>query len=356
MSASRNFGSIFVITVFGLFVNSTSAVAQQQNSTTRQQQQQQPRRTGQQQPYQYQAPKPAAKPIRRMTPQEANQLSRLGAQREAAPVKPFELSARDQQYLESILDYWQQESERVKVYQCDFRRYMYDNAIVKEKDPKSGHLVAATIATGEIRYSHPGKASYQTTAIGKFAGPGKPYEEVKVEGAKEKWITDGTGIYEYDYATKSLYETILPPEMRGEGAVQNSPIPFLFGARKDEILKRYWVKVVTPPGTQNEYHLEAYPKTAADAQVYAKVQVILSREPMLPKSIHMYLAGYNPKQNDLRSVFISFDQAKANAGLDRMKNFFDAFVKPATPLGWKRVPRQVMKNAAAGAAPNNQRR
>ena len=359
MSAFRIFGQAGFAAFAGLLVVSVSAFAQAPNGQSQQgygqaqtqtqpQQQNQPQATG--------AAQITPRTIEKLTQQETDRLAQMGGQRVSQPVRPFaELSPRDQKYVEDILDYWQQESDTIKLYQCDFRRLMYDNGVVNYRDPKTGELAAASVALGKIRYAHPGNASYETTNIGKFVGPGKDYEPVNNEKLKEKWITDGNGIYEFDYEAKRLYETILPQHMRGAGAVQNSPIPFLFGANKREILNRYWVRVITPKTAQNQYWLEAWPKKAEDAQNYQKIEIVLSSQPMLPVAIHMYLPGYNPAQNNYSSVKIMFSKGDANATLSVVKNWMGNFVKPRTPLGWKKVPRQAMTGGSVGASPDIKR-
>ncbi len=283
--------------------------------------------------------------------------SRVNAQQQGTqPVRPFEqISADEQQHLVTVLDFWQEQSEGISLYECSFNRYVYDTALTNYRDPKTQQLSADSVAVGSIRYGKPGKASYETTSLYKFDGPGKEYKPVTDAKLREKWVTDGAAVYEFDFQAKRLYETKLPPDMRGDGAITNSPIPFMFGARKDQILQRYWVRVITPPGAKDEVWLEAWPKRAEDAQNYLKVEIILSHEPFLPKAVHMYLPQYNPKKNNFSSVYISFADQKVNDRLAKIKDFWGAFVKPSLPkfeAGWKMVPRQQMNATAAGAQPD----
>lgn len=296
---------------------------------------------------------------KQLSAEQTARLAQMGGQVSGKPIRPFpELSAEDSAYLGQALDYWQTQSEGIKLYQCTFNRYVYDTALTNYRDPKTQQLSADSVAVGEIRYGKPGKASYETTSLYKFDGPGKEYKAISDNKLREKWVTDGDGVYEFDFAAKRLYETKLPPEMRGEGAIVNSPIPFMFGARKDQILQRYWVRVITPPNAKDEVWLEAWPKRAEDAQNYKKVEIILSMEPFLPKAIHMYLPQYNPQKNNYSSVYISFADQKVNDTLAKLTNWFGNFVRPKLPTfetGWKRVDRQAMNGGAAGASPNQQR-
>ena len=296
---------------------------------------------------------------RQLTQEEADQLAQIGGQTPSKPIRPIaELSAEETQYLGQVLDYWQSQSEGIKLYQCTFHRYLYDTALTNHRDTKTGELSADSVAVGEIRYGKPDKASYETTSLFKFDGPGKEYKPISDDKLREKWVTDGEGVYEFDFAAKRLYETKLPHEMRGEGAITNSPIPFMFGARKEQILQRYWVRVITPQGVEDEVWLEAWPKRAEDAQNYKKVEIILSMEKFLPTAIRMYLPQYNPKKNNYSSVYIGFSDVKVDNMLSKLQNWWGHFVRPSLPkfAGWKRVDRQAMNSQSAGATPNQQRK
>lgn len=297
--------------------------------------------------------------VQQLSQQQTDRLAQVGGQAPSKPVRPFpELSNDEKVYLGQALDYWQSQSQGINLYQCSFNRYVYDTGLTNHRDPKTNQLSADSVAVGEIRYGKPGKASYETTSLYKFDGPGKDYKPISDNTLREKWVTDGEGVYEFDFAAKRLYETKLPPEMRGAGAIVNSPIPFLFGANKTQILQRYWVRVITPPNEKDELWLEAWPKRAEDAQSYKKVEIMLSMESFLPNAIHMYLPQYNPKKNNFSSVYISFSDQKVNDTLSKFTNFFGNFVRPKLPsfeAGWKRVDRQAMNAAGAGASPNQQR-
>ena len=296
--------------------------------------------------------------------QQSDQLAQIGGQAPSRPLRPFpELSAEEKDYLNRVLDHWQTQSEGIDLYECQFERYMYDNALTNYRDPETQKLSADSVARGIIKFGKPGKALYETKSLWKFVGHEKappetsPYMPISDMKQAEKWVTDGEKIYEFDYESKRIYETKLPPEMRGgAGAIENSPIPFLFGARKDQILDRYWVRVITPRNAEGEVWLEAWPRRADDAQNYLKVEIILSIEPFLPKAIHMYMPQYNPRKNNYSSVYVAFSDQKVNSMLAKFKNFFNAFVRPSLPLGWKFVPREQMNATAAGARPEVMRK
>lgn len=274
-------------------------------------------------------------------------------QRIAEPPFP-PLPAEQEQYRDELLAYWQQSSEQIKQYTADFQRYEYDTEIVNYRDPQSNQLAAHSIGQGQIRYSSPDKGYYETTQIWDFAAPPKaPGEEAEFklrEGEQhhERWICDGRNIYEYDFESKRLYETEIPAEMQGDG-LANSPLPFLFGANKQQLLSRYWVRVITPAGTENEYWLEAWPKRVDDARNYSRIEIIIAQEDFLPKAMHIYSPQYDPQKNNFASRYFAFENRQVNGALAKFKDFGGFFVRPQTPVlgGWQRVKRSALQQQQA---------
>jgi TIGR03009 family protein len=239
-------------------------------------------------------------------------------------------------------------------YQCAFTRWQFDQEVCNYRNPENNHLTAAVISRGNIRYRQPDKGMYEVNEKWAFAGPpdetsgGEPkYERRKNGIEQEKWICDGQSIFEYDFDTKRLYEMTLPPEAQGEG-LKNSPLPFVFGAKAVDLLDRYWIRDITPAGAPDQYWLEAWPKRASDAQTYSKIEIILSREPFLPTSIHMYASNYDEKTNPSKMVF-EFEQREINGALAGLLDPF--FIRPNTPFGWQRVQRDLSGNSDPGLPP-----
>ena len=259
--------------------------------------------------------------------------------------RPFpQLPPEQEKYLHSLLDYWQQSSDQVKQYVCDFQRFEYDTAIVNYRDPETNQLAAHSVATGHIRYAAPDRGFFETTSMMDFKAPPKApgqdaeYARRDTNGPLEKWICDGRTIYEFDFDAKRLNETEIPKTMQGDG-LANSPLPFLFGANKALLLDRYWVRVITPEGASNEYWLEVFPKRVEDARSYSKIEVIIAEEDFLPKAMHMYSPQYDPKKNNYGSRYFAFGNRRVNAKSAQIQDFFGIFVRPQTPItgGWKRV-------------------
>jgi TIGR03009 family protein len=314
---------------------------------------------------------------RQMTPEEmrayeqaawkANQAT-AQANKIQAPRLPqgFPLPQDEQQYVEQLLDYWQKTSDQVKQYKCDFQRYEYDTGSVNIRDPKTNQLYAFQQAAGQIRFSAPDKARFETTQMYQFAGPpktnGGPADYKPVEGNSiwgrsihECWVCTGQAVYDFDFDKKRSYETKIPPKMQGN--VVESPLPFLFGAKKNEVMERYWVRYIPkydtkPNGEQvlieNEYWLDVYPKRIEDARMYSKIELVLSADDFMPRAIHMYSPNYNPKKNNYSSRYFLFENRKVNGRWLSLKDGLGYFIKPTLPFGWKTI--EIERGSAQSAS------
>ena len=194
-----------------------------------------------------------------LTPQQ--QAARLRAQQEAmaqanqAAAPPismqmppgFPLPADHAQYVESLLDHWQKVSQQVQMYKCSFRRFEYDTTYVQYRDPQTQMLAAHLVGFGEVRYAAPDRARFETHKLMRFKNPpqtpGGNAEYEVVDGyttgtqtIHERWVCDGKSILDFDFEQKRMYETTIPPQLQGN--IVESPLPFLFGANKQDILRR----------------------------------------------------------------------------------------------------------------------
>ena len=272
--------------------------------------------------------------------------------RAIAPVQPFpQLDEKHLAYIDQLLDIWQESSGQVKQYTCDFQRWDYDPINCNYRNPGDNRLAASSIARGAVRYAKPDKGMFETNKVWDFAGPpeeagGQPnYKEREQSSNHEKWICTGDSIYEFDFENKVLYGMDIPQDMQGAG-LANSPLPFLFGVEKQIIKDRYWVRMITPAGVENEFWLEAWPKRIDDARNYQKIEIILAREDFLPKTLHIYATNYDEVKNPMSRVF-EFGNRRVNSQLDKLKNFLGIFVKPQTPINWRFVDRKALADQTA---------
>jgi len=271
-------------------------------------------------------------------------IDQYGHMLDREPVAPSFLPLADdhQKYLNELLDHWEQTSNQVKRLTCDFQRWDYDPTHCAWRDPADNRLAAYRMALGKIQYGEPDKADCRSQQIWDFAGTKEDlgreanYVQNTAEQANERWMCDGRAIYEFDYVNKRLYEVDIPPEMQGKALAQ-SPLPFLFGAKRTDLEERFWMRVATPQGVTNEYWLEAWPKRKEDAVNYHHVEIIIAKEDFLPKYIHIYNRDYDAASNPV-SHFFMFSNRIVNDQLTGLQDFFRVFIRPTTQIGWERVP------------------
>jgi TIGR03009 family protein len=269
------------------------------------------------------------------------------------PVQPdfLPLAPDHEAYLIKLLDHWEKTSSSIKRLTCEFQRWDYNTSICDWRNPADNRLAAARIVRGRIQYGEPDKADSKSTETWEFAGTKDnagtepAYQQISDETANERWMCDGKAIYEFDYTNKRLYEVSIPPEMQG-AALSQSPLPFLFGAKRADLMDRFWLRVATPQGVENEYWLEAWPKRRDDATNYQRVEIIIAAEDFLPKSIHIYSRDYDAATNPSSHHF-EFSNRQVNNQLDGIKDFFGVFIRPSTQIGWERV---LLDKAQAGEA------
>ena len=262
--------------------------------------------------------------------------------------EPFQLTEEQRQRLGQLLAYWESKSGKVNTYSCGFTRYEYDH-VFGPKDPR----YAKTKSEGLIRYAAPDKGEFKITRALEYQAPKdgeKAPKYVPIDSeTNEHWICDGKSVFELNGSKKQLIQQELPPELQGK-KIADGPLPFMFGAEKEKLEQRYWIREVMPPNDRkNEYWFEAFPKTREDAANYHKLMVILDSENFLPTALQVFPPNYDPRTNPSRTVY-TFTNREVDSLIHRSKQFFDRFISPKTPRGWKKVVMQFGAPAGAGPA------
>ena len=262
------------------------------------------------------------------------------------------LDAQHEAYVRQCLQYWESSTSQIQRFRCKFNRWEYDPIFGPPAHPQTGEMQAAAICSGEIKFEMPDKAMFDV--VGKWtyrAGEeGKPGEYADAgEAQLERWISDGRFTYEFDFAGKQLKKHELPPEMQGK-TIADGPIPFIFGAKADRMLQRYWIRVITPDDAakRGEYWLEAYPRFASDAADFSRVRVILDGEEFLPQAIEIFAADYDEIRNR-KSATYTFEERRKNES-DRTLFFIQRapFYEPSIPSGWQLVEMPLNRTPAVG--------
>ena len=239
-----------------------------------------------------------------------------------APQQPPQLSPEQQAALDRLLAAWEARNAAVTTWSCTFHKWEYN---AWSPADGGGERLAFSESSGEIKYAAPDKGLFRVKESNQWNPETRRYEK-KTGETGEHWVCNGTSIYEFRHSERQLRETRLPPEMQGK-AISDGPLPFVFGAKADTLKKRYFMRLITPPGVTDQIWLESLPRYQADAANFAKVELILQARDLMPFAIQIFKPGGQDRdvyQFDPRTSLI-------DKGLDMFRDFS----KPMTPLGYK---------------------
>jgi TIGR03009 family protein len=280
-----------------------------------------------------------------------------GAEGNTFPRSPLQpawvpLPLKHQQYVDQILGYWEHKSGQIERFRCTFKRWEYDPVFgPKETFYRYGE--------GQIKFANPDKGLYKVDKVLTYQAPKTQEEKPRyVELPNvfgEHWVCNGLSVFELDHQRKRLIQTELPPEMRGE-AIRSGPLPFLFGAKKEEIQQRYWVRVITPTDVKGEYWLEAYPKTREDGANFKMVHIILDEKDYLPKGLVLFDRSFVAGRHPARTTF-SFENRETNWNVlvQQLNLLHKEFYEPSVPRDWEKVVNKHQPGNTA-QAPTEERR
>jgi TIGR03009 family protein len=149
----------------------------------------------------------------------------------------------------------------------------------------------------------------------------------------EKFVCNGTLLYQYVPSQKEIRVHQLPPPKDGQVAEDNF-LSFLFGMKAAEAKKRYDLKFVKED--QYYYYIEVFPRFDPDKADFQKARLVLNKDSFLPRQLWF-------EQPSGDTVTWDVPKLDLNAPLKRQE-----FDRPAVPQGWKQVQAPVAK---AGDAP-----
>ena len=242
------------------------------------------------------------------------------------------LNPQWQQFLDQVLDYWEQVTSKVERYRCDFKRYQFDPSL--RADGFSSY------AEGKLRYMHPDKGLFRVEKLLFYTGVDQTQKPIFRENERQKhgeyWICDGQYVHIMDQNEKKCTKVELPPQMRGK-QIYLSPLPFLFGVKAQEVKQRYWIQPLeTPKDRHKEIWLEAYPKQPDDAQNYSRLQIILDQSDFMPKGLIVFLPNFRP--NAQHRELYEFEKREVNWTLadriNQLNPFLEEFIPKQPPKDW----------------------
>lgn len=247
------------------------------------------------------------------------------AQVAQAPFDP--LTPPQSAFLDQVLNVWEQRTAAIKQYQCTVTRWQYDPTI----DPTS----PAVIDKGILQYAKPDKGLFRVDNRQTLSKKGPSPEYRVSEQFGDYWVCDGEYLHIRDRNEMKALKVQLPPEQRHNG-IHNSPLPFLFGVKAEEVKARYWVRPVAPPAGSTDVWLEAWPKQPDDAGSYSRVQVVLDAKEVLPKALIVFLPNW--QANSPHREVLEFTDRKQEQNLlnaIQQKLFMKQFIDTELPAPWK---------------------
>ena len=235
---------------------------------------------------------------------------------------PFFLNAAEQQELDAFLVRWERYSTSIKRYDVEFNLLEYNPEIPGAKPNE-----AQRTSFGEFKYIANPMGFYY--AIEGEWREGKP---VKRDGDKnphifaEKIIINDKTVNKYDYNAKTVHQINVPSELIGKG-IADSPLPLIFGAKADELKRRFSMKVETKPN--GLIWLYARPLLIEDQQEFRELVIILEKDLRAQGLLQHDINGKSRKVYELKSTRI-------NPVMEDILDVFRRFLTPTTPPGWKR--------------------
>jgi len=275
-----------------------------------------------------------------------------------APEWAARMTPEEHKWIDDVLRFWESTSGKVKIFECKFQKWDYENGWL---NPADGKRRERTYAEGTIKYQQADKGLFRVEKLVSVLPPnqtgGQPQMIEQSPELGEHWICDGQKVYSFEANKKQVTVTELPPQMRGQ-AIADGPLPFMFGARAETIKARYWIHGL-PDGPKGKYWLEAAPKSREDAQNFKFIRIILDQQDFLPESLQIFAPNYDPPRNDARQTYVfkervAKDDANIQAliakGLDPFGLIRRDFFDPRIPAGWKKVEQSAAANVPAGPA------
>jgi TIGR03009 family protein len=239
-------------------------------------------------------------------------------------IVPFFLTPQEQQELDEFLRRWEQYSLGIKRYDVDFNMFIYDEAI-----PGSIPGKPYKTAFGYFKYiANPLRFVYHVE--GEWIDNKKVKRDEKKNRTilAEKIIIDEKSVFKYEFDAKKVLQVNVPPELIGKG-IADSPLPLIFGAKAEDMKKRFSMKIVTAEQNKNtQIWLLAKPLLMEDQQEFSQIElrldkdslraIALKKEDINGKAFTVYML-ISPKINDRLTSF-----------LEDIKKWFT----PAVPDGW----------------------
>ncbi|MEZ5939941.1 MAG: hypothetical protein R3C18_01030 [Planctomycetaceae bacterium] len=186
--------------------------------------------------------------------------------------------------LEQILVTWEKYSVKLTKLEGAFEKYDYDFVFKIEKRSE-----------GRYYYEEPDKGRMD------FFPPKQLPETNETRGVvfqvkpnyTQSWICTGKEILDINHDEKTYNMVDIPARFQGQNIIE-SPLPFLFGMKAEEMKKRYLMTLGDMHNPQKGViHIVAAPLQEAQQREYRRVEVLLSTADFLPTAVRLWGASGN---------------------------------------------------------------
>src|SRR5438445_7647237 len=174
----------------------------------------------------------------------------------SAPAAPLDPNNR----LDALLMQWEAKMKSIQTLKATVNRER-DDKVFKTRD---------TFA-GEAKYMKPNLALLELKR--------KDRQDIF-----EKYICTGTYLYEYNQSNREIRFQELPPPKPGQVADDNL-LSFVFGMKAEEAKRRYDLKLVGDGNDKYYHYIEILPRFPADRADFARAQLVLTQNTMLPRRL-----------------------------------------------------------------------
>ncbi|MDR3196781.1 MAG: hypothetical protein LBU34_02830 [Planctomycetaceae bacterium] len=286
---------------------------------------------------------PANPPVPANTTPAGTRREFVGRSEPPNRIIPFFLTPQEQQELDEFLVRWEKYSLGIKRYDVDFNMFLYDDAMIGSVPGKPYKT-----AFGYFKYiAKPLRFVYHVQ--GEWVG-NKKIERDNNKNPHiyaEKIIIDEKAVFKYEYDAQTVWQVNVPPEMVGKG-IADSPLPLIFGAKAEDMKKRFSMKIVTDDQSKNtQIWLRAKPLLIEDQQEFSQIDIRFDKETL--RAIALRKEDINGKAFTAYTLLSPKVNDRLTSFLEDIKKWFT----PATPDGWKLVVNDWVSEIQAAQQPQH---
>ena len=228
-------------------------------------------------------------------------------------IVPFVLTPAEQKELDDFLDRWEQFSAGIKSFEVDFTAW--------ENIPFLNPNGPAFSTFGYFKYTAPNRFVFHVE------GQWIDGKAVKGGSRVDKKIIDGNSIYDYDFKAKEVKQYKIAQELLARGFA-DSPLPIIFGAKADEMKKRFSMRIVTPDAHKDsQVWLQVKPLLLVDQQDFLGLEIRIDK-----KTLRAF-ALKKEDINDKAWTSYALSNHRINSPFEAIRVFF----KPDIPVDMKLV-------------------